>query len=213
MGEEVKSDLPKIKGAVKVKGAATTSAEKPAKAKTEKKPVKAKAAAKTDKKAEKPKKEKAPSTKAAKPAKADKGGKKVASTKTAAKSKAPAKGGAVTPDAIAERINKMVASGKAEPVKTVDYASGKSVAEGLVAKASTILLKTYSDKAVSSITHGDNEIAKAAKEMLAKNAASVRAGAVAKHSKKMAGAIVKAVKAADAGKLTATDYRAVTLEV
>jgi len=211
--DAVETDLPKVK---KVKVPATkTEAKATVKTNGSKAPAKPAKAAAT--KNAKPAKAKA--DKAAKPAKAEAKapkGKAAASTKTAAAKPAkPAKGGKkapITAESIAAQISKTVAAGKAETVK-VDYADSKSVVAGLVAKASTVLLRAYSDKNVSAVTHGDNDIAKAAKEILAKNASAVRATVVAKHSKKMAGPIVKAAKAADAGKLSATDYRAIAFEV
>lgn len=205
MADEVKTDLPKVKVKMPAK-----PKEKAAKAKTEKSETKVKAKADT-KKSDKPAKAKTDGKKTVKSSKKD--------AKPAAKAKAPAKvaskgkAGPLTAETVAARISKIVASGKVETVKSVDYTSSSSVAEGLVAKAATILLRTYSDKAVSAIQHGDAKIAKAAKELLAKNAATIRADAVATHAKKMAGPIVRSAKAADAGKLSAADYRSVVFEV
>lgn len=136
--------------------------------------------------------------------------------KPAAKAdKAPAKASkssAISADSIAAAICKLVSSGKIETIKP-DYANGKTVADALTAKAATILSKTYSDKAVAAVSHADAEIAKAVKDLVAKNAANLRVNAVLKHAKKMAPAILKAAKAADAGKLSATDFRAIAFAI
>ncbi|QIG74855.1 hypothetical protein [Rhizobium phage RHph_N46] len=225
---DIDTDLPKIK----VKGAAKPAVKPAAKADKPKVEVKAgkpatkkpevkKPAAKADKpKADaKPAKANAPAGKKANaPAKADK---KPATKATKAPAKAsaskpaakPAKGAAVTADAVATKIAKLVASGKVEAPKGVDYASDKSVVDALSAKAATVLLKAYSDKNVAAITHADNLVAKAAKAVLTKNAAAIRNEAVASHAKKFAGQIVKVSKDASAGKLNAAAFKQVAFAI
>lgn len=197
---DIETDLPKVK--------------KPVVKKAEKKDkTPAKAASK-----EKPKAVK--SSKPSKPAKPVKADAKKAPAKKAAKvektAKAPAKkSGKATPntvDAVSTTIHNYMQGAKPSSTK-VDYSSEQSVIDNLAYKASTILLRAYSDKNIAAVTHGDSAVAKAAKAVMAKNAAAIRAEATAKHVKKMAGQIVKAAKSAAAGKLTASDYRAIAFEI
>lgn len=220
---DIETELPKIKvkgakPAAKpvVKAAAPAKPASKAKAEVKKPEVKKPAAkavstkapaAKADaKKAAKPV-AKAAATKPAKaaPAKASK-----PAAKTAAK---PAKGAAITAEAVATKITKLVASGKVEAPKGVDYASDSSVVAALTAKAATVLLKAYSDKNVASITHADTAVAKAAKELLTKNASALRNAAVAPHAKKFAGQIVKVSKDAASGKLNAAAFKQVAFAI
>lgn len=200
---DIVTDLPKVKPSVKT----TTSKSKPTakvKVSTEKKP-----GAKTVKAVKKDVK----SVKAdAKPSKSN-DAKKPAKSTGEKKPVAKAKGGAITVDSIINNIANHIAKGKVEAVSGIDYTSGKSVAEGLTAKAAGILLKAYSDKSIAAITHGDAAVAKAAKEVLIKNAKVIRSVAITKYTKKFAGIIIKNSKLADAGKLKAADYRAVAFEL
>jgi uncharacterized protein with gpF-like domain len=212
---DIETDLPKVK-----KPVVKTKAEKPSK-KDAKKDAKAATSkpSKKDAKAAKAKAEK-PSKKEAKAAKKDskKGAKVAAKTsKKEAKATKPAKAAKtkvaqISVDAISANIANYMAGAKQDSAK-VEYDSAKSVIDGLSYKASSILLRAYSDKNLSAITHGDSAVAKAAKSVLAKNAAAIRSEATAKHVKKFAGQIVKAAKAAESGKLTAADYRGVVFDV
>lgn len=200
---DIATDLPKLKTNI-LNGAKSEKA----------KPAAKKASAPKAKKAEPAKKEtKTASPKASAKVKAKATAKPAKSEKASAKTekKAPAKASAaITAEAVVSKISKLVSGGKVEAVKTVDYASSKSVVEGLATKAAIVLTKTFSDKAIAAVSHENSDITKAVKAVLVKNAASVRNEVVAKAAKKYAAAIVKAAKAADAGKLTAADYRAVS---
>ncbi len=207
---DIETDLPKVK-----KPVVKTKAEKPSKKDTKKD---AKAAtskpSKKDAKAEKPSKKEAKVAKkdSKKEAKvAAKASKKDAKAAKPAKN-AKTKAAQISVDAISANIANYMAGAKQGSTK-VEYDSAKSVIDGLSYKASLILLRAYSDKNLSAITHGDSAVAKAAKSVLAKNAAAIRSEATAKHVKKFAGQIVKAAKAAESGKLTATDYRGVIFDV
>lgn len=214
MGNETKTDLPRVKSLPSA--AKVEKVEKPKKVKADKvAAVKTKPAAE---KAEKPKKEKAA------PAKATAKKETKASTKKApAKAAKPAKSAAkaapakaapagkkskvdISADAIAARLIKAQASGSVAKVK-VDYASAATVVDALIEKAVTFINKTYSDKAVSNVSEMEPKLRKAVAETLKKNANDIRKNITTAASKKVAAVIVKAAKQAEAGKLTAASFK------
>lgn len=212
---DIETDLPKVK-----KPVVKTKAEKPSK--KEAKSATSKPSKKDAKEAAKATKAKAEKT-SKKESKADKKNSKkeakvaAKASKKDAKAAKPAKNAKtkvaqISVDAISANIANYMAGAKQSSTK-VEYDSAKSVIDGLSYKASSILLRAYSDKNLSAITHGDSAVAKAAKSVLAKNAAAIRSEVTAKHVKKFAGQIVKAAKAAESGKLTAADYRGVVFDV
>jgi RNA polymerase primary sigma factor len=210
---DIETDLPKVKKpVVKSKSKAKPEEKATKSAKTAKTKHEAKSE-KTAKPTKKVKADKTPAKSVKAPAKSVKAPAKPSkAAKTGKSSTKPGKATAITVDSVSASIANYMAGAKPSTAK-VEYDSAKSVMDGLSYKAASILLRAYSDKNLSSVTHGDSAVAKAAKALLVKNATAIRSEASAKHVKKMAGQIVKAAKSAESGKLTASDYRAVAFEV